>query len=306
MNNAPILYYDETWPEVDYTGIPESNYMIPHLGQRKLLINEVAFLQLYKNRSKQVVYVGAAPGPHIVVLANLFPDNKFYLYDPRPFDENLKKQKNVKCFQQYFTDKNAIKYSKCLFISDIRTSGTDHEQEVLANLDQQKKWCELINPVMASLKFRMPYTKQNTKVEYYTGKIALQCWEKIESNETRLWTDCSKQKIYNSHEFEKRMFHYNLNLRLGDYDVGQLKYPGMDSCNDCAIEWCTWKSLGDPEKLIKLYSQSFDKPPHGMCSHLTASERKIKLASETKKFYERYHNNEKKIKLLNDITPRKN
>jgi len=301
----PILYYDDSWPLAKFTGIPQQRCMIPHLGQRKLLINEVAFLHLHGNLSDKVLYVGAAPGPHINVLADLFPNHKFYLYDPREFDTNLNLKLNVKTYQKYFTDQEALKYKKCLFISDIRTGGTDFEKEVEYNLTQQKKWCDIIEPVMTSLKFRMPFTKTDKIIPYYRGKICLQSWCGIDSNETRLWTDCKKQTNYSTHDFEQRMFHYNLNLRLGDYDIGQLNIPGMDACNDCAIEYHTWSLIGDPRELVNKYPQSFNISPHGLLNHLSVEERVKKLEKETEIFYNKYHKNEEIKALLNKETKRK-
>ena len=53
-----------------------------HLGQRKLLLTEVNFLTNYSDLSKNINYIGAAPGHHIEFLSTLFSDHTFYLYDP--------------------------------------------------------------------------------------------------------------------------------------------------------------------------------------------------------------------------------
>ena len=46
--------------------------MCIHLGQRKLLLTEVSFLTGHGNLSKNIVYIGAAPGHHIEFLSTLF------------------------------------------------------------------------------------------------------------------------------------------------------------------------------------------------------------------------------------------
>ena len=56
----------------------------PHIGQRKLLLNEIQFLN--KVNEEICVYVGAAPGNKTHYLSNLFPKIKFILIDPNKFD----------------------------------------------------------------------------------------------------------------------------------------------------------------------------------------------------------------------------
>ncbi len=55
-----------------------------HNGQRKLLLNEIQFLEYYLNVGKPniVVYIGSAPGEHLTLIKELFPNNKYLLIDP--------------------------------------------------------------------------------------------------------------------------------------------------------------------------------------------------------------------------------
>ena len=55
-----------------------------HIGQRKLLLSEVQFLN--KSTSKYVLYAGSAPGNKTHLLSVLFPEKKFILIDPNKFD----------------------------------------------------------------------------------------------------------------------------------------------------------------------------------------------------------------------------
>lgn len=292
-----ILELNDRWPRKTWSQLPPEEYLIPHLGQRKLLIAEIAFLAIHGSLSNKVVYAGAAPGPHIKILAELFPKHKFYLFDPQPFDTELRGKKNIKIHQTYFTETWCTKFTGCLFISDIRSAGTDHQEEVAYNLRQQATWCDHMHPIMASLKFRMPFTKTNEILEYFDGDVMLQAWSKRDSTETRLWTKCTTKKNWSTHDFEEKMFHYNSELRLGDYNVGQLVMPGMDCCNDCAIEWTTWKLLGDPAQLIEQYpSQSFNLPPHGQHATTPRSERVKLLAESAREFYKKYEHHEESRK----------
>jgi len=300
--------FDENWPCLKYSKLPNENYTIPHLGQRKLLIGEVDFLTEYYYHSDKVVYAGAGPGVHIEILATLFPKKMFYLYDPREFYQPLYDIKNVKITQDYFKNKDAKKFKKVLFISDIRTSGTNQEEEVEFNLKQQKIWCDIMKP-MASLKFRLPFGS-NKSIEYYDGIIRLQPWVGIDSAETRLWTDCKSLKKYSCTEYEEKMFYFNKNLRAGDYDVGQ---QNMDKCNDCCIEWCTWlkyvKLMNGQINEISTYInnnklQNIKIGPHCMLSNLPLSERRIQLAEEINKFVDHYKLEEQKKEVYNKPTKR--
>ena len=92
--------------------------MCLHLGQRKLLLTEVDFLTEYCDLSKNIVYVGAAPGHHIEFLSFLFQNNIFYLYDPREFA--ITDNENIKIYQKYFEIGDVNKIDDFIFISDIR------------------------------------------------------------------------------------------------------------------------------------------------------------------------------------------
>lgn len=58
-----------------------------HIGQRKLLLNEVQFLT--HNNQKYCIYAGSAPGNKTHFLSKLFPKVKFILVDPNIFNIKL-------------------------------------------------------------------------------------------------------------------------------------------------------------------------------------------------------------------------
>ena len=297
-----MLTYKEEWAREPYSKIPPENYLIPHLGQRKLLIAEIDFLNNYGDMSNEVVYAGAGPGYHIAKLADLFPRKIFYLYDPREFAPELAEYKNIYLHQEYFTDEIAAKYkgSGVLFISDIRTaekSGGDFEEEVIANLEQQARWCNIMKPKMASLKFRMPF--KTGEIEYFDGIIRLQAWVGIDSAETRLWTTCKNKKKYIYEEYSEKMFYFNRHLRLGPYRCGQPEC--MDYCNDCAIEWQVWREYYGKRK-FNIDCEEFTIGPHGKLRDLPLKQRIKQLKPETLQFYNLYLKNEdNKIKLNKKI-----
>lgn len=202
---------------------------IIHIGQLKLFINELIFLSTYYKENAIVIYVGAGPGGHIPLLAQMFLKLKFILYDPRDFD--IISDKQIKVKQKLFTDEIAqkikIKYKDkdILFISDIRSMDEFNDQfkkftsnkydnwelNVDDNMKSQMKWCQIINPIAASLKFRVLYNKPTYK--YLTGTIHLQVFNKL-SIETRLFTqDYFTTTIYNQDNYEKYNLFYNNEYR---------------------------------------------------------------------------------------------
>lgn len=147
-------------------------------GQRKLLLSEISTISKIKTIDpsvKTIVYVGAGPGNHIKFLSSLYKEYKFILYDPVGFvfKDNIP---NVETHAECFTDEIAKKYATAdsspapiLFISDIRlrTDSKTPDPEPCAFIEKyfslmkdnelQERWIRIINPRMASLKFRLPW-----------------------------------------------------------------------------------------------------------------------------------------------------
>jgi hypothetical protein len=132
---------------------------VQHLGQRKLLMSEIgALIRLDAKKEYTAVYAGAAPGVHTPLLSDLFPNVMFHLYDPAPF--RIRESARIKLFNVCFTDEIAqtytrSKYEHLVFICDIRRS-TD-ESMVWEDMLAQKRWHEIMCPMLTSLKFRLPW-----------------------------------------------------------------------------------------------------------------------------------------------------
>ena len=66
-------------------------------GQSKLLMAEIEFLtkvsRVYPLTQILCLYVGSAPGSHILLLTELFPTINFMLWDPLPHHPDLHKHK---------------------------------------------------------------------------------------------------------------------------------------------------------------------------------------------------------------------
>jgi hypothetical protein len=79
----PTLFFEELSYKYKYNnyGIFVQNC---HIGQRKLLLNEIQFLTYATKPQQQhiIIYVGAAPCEHLTIIQTLFPGNKYLLIDP--------------------------------------------------------------------------------------------------------------------------------------------------------------------------------------------------------------------------------
>lgn len=197
-------------------------------GQLKLLMTEVQFFNLYWNPKEVpnpvIVYAGAASGIHIPYLSSLFPTFTFHLYDPAKFD--IEETDKIFIYNEYFTDEVARKWSgrkDVFFISDIRTVGwekpdlseKDIEEGVWRDMCWQQTWHDIIRPVKSHLKFRLPYTLDNsiTNVEYLYGYVFIQPWIGPSSTETRLVPYGHNRIVWDSVRYEQQNFYHNVIVR---------------------------------------------------------------------------------------------
>jgi hypothetical protein len=221
-----------------------------HWGQLKLLYSEIELLTIISKhislKDCLIVYVGAAPSSHNLVLCEMFPDSNWLLIDPAKFD--ITENKQVKIINDFYTDKSdeqILKIAgdkKIIFISDIRIEVI--EKKIWEDMINQQKWAFKLNPEFIMMKFRFPYLSgsdfeydvsdirdkiiiTNKKTEnknklYLRGDIFVQIAPKIRSGETRLITSKIKyindklKKKYDEKDFDKYMLKY--------YD--SLKYEG--------------------------------------------------------------------------------
>lgn len=220
------------------------NPKVIHLGQRKLFLSEVEFLtRIHKHRNDlkyTLLYVGAAPGIHIPLLSEMFPEVSFILYDPAEFA--IKPTSRIEIHRKLFTPELVGKYSQIknlLFVSDIRTAPThlrkgqdaaydqEFEKEVARNLGQQREWVEGLKPVRSLLKFRLPFTEEedHAETEYFDGILHFQAYAKTQSAETRLEVP---QKLiytkYNHTRYEQQMFYFNTEYRVQGFQHYDAKY----------------------------------------------------------------------------------
>lgn len=201
-----------------------------HWGERKLLINEIEFLSLFWKPSElptpQCVYIGAAPGTHIDLLAQMYPEITFHLYDPRDFainDKNSGGPKNTIIYtgeQGFFTETTAQKWAgrnDVIMISDIRSEGMegrntkDFEQAIIRDMKQQEQWYRIMRPRIASLKFRLPYyTPESIKeFPYLDGYVLKGIWSPASSTETRLVPIGEFIRVWDISWYEQALAYHN-------------------------------------------------------------------------------------------------
>lgn len=235
----------EDWPRVQYERRTGELKTVIHWGQRKLLMSEIEFLNLYpRSRELHVVYAGAAPGTHTAYLSSLFPNITFHLVDPAPF--TVKPTPKIRLYQGFFTHTLAHQFrndygGKILFVSDIRTADSEIQEEkevdesVRSDMQMQMEWHMIMRPLRSMLKFRLPWTNGTTR--YLAGEIYLPVWGPITTTETRLITHENSLEVveYDNKKYEEQMFYFNTRVRPNMFPHGY-HGQGIDHCYDCASE----------------------------------------------------------------------
>ena len=204
-----------------------------HWGQFKLLFSEIQFLTYYLRPDiKNIIYVGAAPGNHTYVLAHLFEDLIFHLYDIQVFDPRLEKLKNVNIYNKYFTEDDIEKHKKLnlkyMFVSDIRNLSVnklnvnkrENEMKIWEDMQLQQSWVMSLKPVYSSLKFKLPYgsdeyniSKFGKTVKYLDGQIFKQVFCPPLSAESRLVVSKFEQRDWDLSSYERKMSYHNIVIR---------------------------------------------------------------------------------------------
>jgi hypothetical protein len=217
-----------------------------HRGQRKLLMSEIgALVRLDPAQQYTAVYAGAAPGVHTPLLSELFPNIVFHLYDPAPF--RIKETERIKLFNTYFTDNTARRYTSAtyenlVFICDIRS--TPDEFLVWEDMQAQRRWHEIMQPKLTSLKFRLPWpghgvANTTNQVEYLEGDIHLPVWGPHNTTESRLVIEQNRHRgtrIYDCLAYEEEMCYFNRVTRPSVHKWQTRRNDGLDGCYDCTAE----------------------------------------------------------------------
>jgi dsRNA-specific ribonuclease len=259
---------------IDYVGSErlEIQRLSLHNGQRKLFNSLLLFMTEYHKESNNVIYIGAAPGFNIAVVAKFFPLHTFYLYDAVDISYN-QFPSNVKVQEKEFVDQNTqfpVHDSDCLFFSDIRSDQLmDKERSVEKDQEVQLEIMRKLKPKAFCLKFRIPFymeTDDNKIVKttiynYLKGIIFIQAYAPQQSTETRLMCRYTEDIIdYDLKSYENRMFFVNNVLReFQQFPLIGRDVEGGDQCYDCAME----------EAICNYYLKSYHPLPQGLQEEIT-------------------------------------
>ena len=212
-----------------------------NFGQLKLLLSEIQFINNYwdsdKIKNPIILYIGAAGGEHINILAKLYPQFEYHLYDkpvePFKWSENLFGNDKITIYDKYFTDEDMDPWGNkdnVFLISDVRSLSyerTEDEEiekknENLVDEDMrlQEKWVKNIKPVESLLKFRLPVPfdwQKEKNYKYFDGLVYFQQWELTASNELRIVPFHSdgeyKDRNYNIDTYSSLMFYHRNTAR---------------------------------------------------------------------------------------------
>ena len=242
--------------------IRESAYIKVNLkkNQRKfnedlrLFAAELMFLLLYikpeEIKINRIIYIGAAPGFHLVKLMKMFPDLKFDLYDDQELHEELLKYisengDQVIRYREKFTVDTCERYDDKSDNLYLITDHRDHElmkdpiftgvedvttakekfhrikeESYMQDMELQKEVCKRLQPLVAFLRFRPPHFIDGVSVEpatfeYFKGIATLMIYNDYKSNEGRLIvTDFTNDKFaWNYKSYQHRLNHFNDEIR---------------------------------------------------------------------------------------------
>ena len=225
MNNDLVRLYNDNLPYLEYKEDTLKKKPKLHWGQRKLLMSEIDFLTRYYDRydkgKKYLIYIGASPGHHINYLIKMFPDIHYILYDV--VNTAVELGDNVEFHRKFFTDEEAEKYKnmniffvcdiRCLDIRRIKKKNMQKEMDeiIYDDMMKQKRWCKIIKPKSALLKFRLSWN--TPKTTYFDGDLYFQIWHGRDSSEMRLVPYFDKTKVWDNKKIEGINYYHNMNTR---------------------------------------------------------------------------------------------
>ena len=225
-----------------------------HFSSLQLCLIELEAIMAATARTpdlKYVLYVGAAPGDHIVALMELFPNLEFHLVDPAP---SLVSAQLCKClaqsacppqvYKKTFTDDDAVAWgasgrmSETIFICDAHSGGPDqaeYEAEIECNMDRQRGWWAEMQPAASLLKFRLP--QSGVAYDYLDGQLLLQPFGPVASEGRLLVWKGAGSREYSPEAYGSYFRWLNSAVRgrsTYDHKLATNLVPGLCHCFDCA------------------------------------------------------------------------
>jgi len=87
-NGKEFFFFNQLPTHLEYAQMPKLFRKNCHIGQRKLLMNEIQFLSAFtgiEQKDELVMYIGSAPCEHLTYIRTIFPGKKYLLIDPNFF-----------------------------------------------------------------------------------------------------------------------------------------------------------------------------------------------------------------------------
>lgn len=221
----------------------------------RLLLAEMMYITRYVDfdpygANTRIIYIGAAPGFHLIKLMKIFPFIKFDLYDDQELHPELEKYINengdqVSIYRELFNLETCSRYDEyddnIYLITDFRdpkfmkdvpytNDGTydelkrkfQKEKEISysADMELQKLICQRLTPINAFLRFRPSHfyageSPDPAIFEYFSGTVYLMIYNDYKSTEGRLVvTDFTNEKFkWNYKEYQHRLNYFNDEIR---------------------------------------------------------------------------------------------
>lgn len=181
----------------------------------KNLVSDIIFLTYFYNQteiiSPIIIYIGAGDSEYINILANLFPNFEYHLYDKLKFSNSLIKNSKLNIYNKEFDVDDYVKWSnfnnQIFFISNISKNF----------MNIQKTIIEKLNPKYSLLKFDLSIVNTNF-FEYYNGLILINPFDTITSTENKLIVSNNNSfKTWNTSHYIKQCYYHNNIIRNIEY-----------------------------------------------------------------------------------------
>lgn len=254
--NYKSLVYSDMLKEESHISVNLMKMERKYNNDLKLLMNEILFLILYVEmlgNPIKVIYMGAAPGFHLIKLLKMFMFIEFDLYDPEPLHPELQQYvdenpQQVRYYPEKFdvltcehyvdspydiyliTDHRDVKFNKDPIyppgsnIQELKDRHqADKEASYMEDMKLQMEVCKVLKPKFANLRFRPPHFYNTMTIKspepaifnYFFGTIWLMIYNDFKSTESRIVvSDYSNDSFaWNYKSYQYRLNFFNSQTR---------------------------------------------------------------------------------------------
>lgn len=252
MLGSHSISYNESHKRLEYRlrdageklGVMQDNCL-------KLFCSEVSFLSGVSKQDDIVVYVGNGSAHQVPLLCIMFPWLKFDVFNVRPKETNTMWERldaeSCNIIKRRFDIQDGKAYRRLghrvLFISDAKSVTKDNDtnksirikpENVLFDMERQKRVLYTMRPREAFLRFMPPFHVDGNSFEYLDGEMYIQPFSHRSSTEVRLHVtrdDTSyrpyQNRSYDCKAHEQVLFYHNhvkrrQHLEKPDQSLGRL------------------------------------------------------------------------------------